>query len=216
MVDFRADLHSHTNCSDGSDSPIEVLQKAHKIGLNGLSITDHDTTAAYTPDLFRLANEISLRLLPGVEVSSELDRLPVHILGYGFDLQSDRFKGFLQEIQTRRIERNREILERLAARNMRITEEELKKVGLHIIGRPHIAALLVQKGYVSSIQEAFELYLKDGACCYVLGFKVSLREVIQEIQSAKGKAVLAHPHFYKNKNFLNHLLSYPFDGVECY
>ena len=110
MVDFRADLHSHTNCSDGSDSPIEVLQKAHKIGLNGLSITDHDTTAAYTPDLFRLANEISLRLLPGVEVSSELDRLPVHILGYGFDLQSDRFKGFLQEIQTRRIERNREIL----------------------------------------------------------------------------------------------------------
>ncbi|MBM3184597.1 MAG: PHP domain-containing protein [Chlamydiae bacterium] len=216
MDDFRADLHCHSHCSDGSDAPTALLEKAVKVGLKGLSITDHDTIEAYTDSLFQKAKEVDLRLLPGVEMSSEWEGLPVHILGYGFDLNSLNFHAFLKEIQTRRIERNRAILKKLADRNMKIEEEELSHIGMHIIGRPHIAKLLVQKRYVSSTQQAFDLYLKDGGSCYVLGFKVTPKETILEIQKANGKAVLAHPHFYKKKHFVNELLDLPFDGIECY
>src|SRR5690606_9035228 len=84
------------------------------------------------------------------------------------------------------------------------------------IGRPHIAQLMLIKGYVSSHQEAFEFYLKEGATCYTPGVKSTPEEVIQEIHSANGKAVLAHPHFLKGKTFLRQLLHLPFDGIECY
>jgi len=216
MVEFRADLHCHTTCSDGSDPPADLLRKAKAVSLQGLSITDHDTVAAYTPELFSLAEELSLRLLPGVEVSSELDEAPVHILGYGYDLGSSSFASFLSEIRKRRAERNRAILNKLAEKKLLIEEEELYQLNASTAGRPHIASLLVKKGYVGSIQEAFDRYLKDGAPCYATGFKCTPDEAIGAIQKAGGKAVLAHPHFYKKGRFLKQVLAYPFDGIECY
>lgn len=215
--EFRADLHCHSNFSDGTDTPMQLLHKAIEVGLQGLSITDHDTIDAYTPELFEEAKKINLALLPGVEISSELDCLSVHVLGYGYDLSDRSLRDFLVEMQGKRGERNRAILIKLASYNMPITEEELQNFAkLRTIGRPHIAQLMVLKGYVGSIQEAFEKYLKEGALCYTSGIRFHPKDVIEEIHKAKGKAVLAHPHFIKKRNLVKKLLDLPFDGIECH
>lgn len=219
--DFRADLHCHTNCSDGSEDPLTLLNMAKQAGLQGLSITDHDTLDAYTPELFAEAEKLGIRLLTGIELSSELDHVPVHILGYGYEIEGCSLKPFLEELQLRRKDRNREILKRLSQRNLPITEDELIAFALsarskRTIGRPHIAMLMVLKGYVKTPQEAFEKYLKEGGLCYAPGIKFSPKDAIDEVHKAKGKAVLAHPHFLKKGSFLRKLLDLPFNGIECY
>ncbi|PIS03114.1 MAG: phosphatase [Chlamydiae bacterium CG10_big_fil_rev_8_21_14_0_10_42_34] len=215
--DFRADLHCHSTCSDGSDPPEVLLRLAKEVGLKGLSITDHDTIAAYTPELFAEAQTLGIQLLPGMEISSELEGTSVHILGYGFDVHSQKLNEFLTLMQTKRNERNRGILKRLADRKMVILEEELKTFAANrSIGRPHIAQLMVRKGYVKTEREAFDHYLREGGLCYTSGIKFTPKEVIEQIHLANGKAVLAHPHFIKKHSFLKKLLDLPFDGIECY
>jgi predicted metal-dependent phosphoesterase TrpH len=214
--DFRADLHCHTICSDGSDSPEELLQKAALLGLQGLSITDHDTIDAYSPKVFLLAAELKIRLLPGIELSSEWELSSVHILGYGIDLNSSSLREFLLHMIERRKERNESILRKLRAKGFIIDTEELEKLAFRTIGRPHIAHLMVEKGYVVSIKDAFDRYLQDGAPCYAPGIKFTPMEIIDQIHRANGKAILAHPHFLKRGAFLRKLLSMPLDGLECY
>jgi predicted metal-dependent phosphoesterase TrpH len=124
-------------------------------------------------------------------------------------------------MQKRRGERNRALLAKLKQRKMLIEEEELLAFARKLekkktVGRPHIAALMVQKGYVGSMQEAFDRYLKEGGLCYVSGFKYTPQDAIDQIRQAGGKAVLAHPHFIKKGALLKKLLSHPFDGIECY
>lgn len=216
MNAFRADLHCHSIYSDGSDTPATLLTMAKRLGLQGLSITDHDSIDAYTPELFTLADELNVRLLPGVEISSELKESSVHILAYGKEIISGALCSFLEEMQKRRRARNLAILEKLSAKNMPISEEELMAYAVQrTIGRPHIAELMVQKGYVSCLYEAFDKYLKEGRPCYASGIKYTPTEVIEVIHQAKGRAVLAHPHFLKS-SLANRLLSLPFDGIECY
>ena len=218
-MNFRADIHIHSIYSDGTFSPKEILFQAKKQNLSGISITDHDTIEAYTPDFFILAKELEIEILTGVEISSQVGNMSIHILGYGFSLTEDFF-SFLEEIQKRRRERNVKILEKLAQKNMLITEEELllfsKKGTKTTLGRPHIASLMVKKKYVNSFKQAFFLYLKEGGSCYVAGNKFSPLEIIEKLHKAKGKAVLAHPHFIKNKKVLDELLQTPFDGIEAY
>lgn len=219
--EFRADLHCHSLCSDGSDNPSDLLIKAKQGGLSGLSITDHDSIEAYTPELFSLAETLGIRLLPGIELSSEYKSDTVHVLGYGFDLHSTSLVSFIQEMQLRRENRNRAILEKLRLKKMIILDEELQMLAKNSgfkksIGRPHIASLMVKKGYVSTFREAFERYLKEGTCCYVPGFKFTPQDAITAIQEGNGKAVIAHPHFIKKGKLLKWLLSLSFDGIECY
>lgn len=218
MSDFRADLHCHSTCSDGSDDPSTLLYKAKEIGLSGLSITDHDSIAAYTDELFALAGSLGVRLLPGVELSSTWKDQTVHVLGYGFAIDSPVLSSLIAEIQSKRKQRNRLMLEKLKEHGIAITEDELMRASpfAHVIGRPHIASLMVQKGFVATFQQAFDGFLSDGAPCYVPGFKLEPQEVIGAIQSAKGKAVLAHPHLAKDKKLIKEILNMPFDGIECY
>ncbi|HSX14158.1 MAG TPA: PHP domain-containing protein [Chlamydiales bacterium] len=217
---FRADLHCHSICSDGSDTPLELLKLAKKAGLSGLSITDHDTIEAYSPEVLASAQEIGIQLLSGVELSTEFGNHTIHILGYGFDTQSKSLISFLEEMQRRRNERNRAILKKLASKNIIVTEEELATfvtVGVKkTIGRPHIAQIMLKKGYVRNLQEAFSNYLSEGTFYYVPGFKFTPLEAIQVIHEANGKAVLAHPHYIQKGRILNSLLDLPFDGIECY
>lgn len=215
--EFRADLHCHTNCSDGSDAPLKLLRLAKQMDLQGLSVTDHDTTDAYTKEFLAEAKNLEIEILPGIEISSEMEDASVHILGYGYDLDDLGLKQFLVLMQERRRERNRAILKKLNERKMVISEEELKAFATQrTIGRPHIAQIMVNKGYVSTVRDAFELYLKEGGVCYAAGIKYNPKEVIDQIHKAKGRAVLAHPHFIKKGAFLRKLLDLPFDGIECY
>lgn len=216
-MSFRADLHCHSVCSDGSDTPLELLRLAKEAGLNGLSITDHDTVDAYTEEVFERAAKLGVELLPGVEISSEVDDVSVHVLGYGFDVGDRGLRAFLGLMRERRGVRNREILKKLETRGMPITEEELNAFATErTVGRPHIAQVMVLKGYVATPRDAFEGYLKEGACCYASGIKYHPKEVIEEIHKAKGKAVLAHPHFLKQGELVKRLLALRFDGIECH
>lgn len=216
MKSFRADLHCHSSCSDGSCTPSELLHLAERSGLSGLSITDHDTIAAYTPALFQEAKDRSIALLPGIECSSDHQGVGVHILGYGMDLSSPSFHTFLDDVQQQRRERNRQIIARLAQHGFLFEEDEISWLLQENRGRPHIATLLVRKGYAVSRTEAFAQYLKEGGTCFVGGCRFRPERVIAEIHAAGGKAILAHPSLIRPFTLCRTLWSLPFDGIECY
>ena len=221
-MDFRADLHIHSYFSDGTHSPEEILYLAKEKKLKGLSITDHDTTEAYSDELFAIADDLNLFLISGVEISSQLFDSNVHILAYNFDLSSKPFQDFLQKVIEKRKDRNIQILKKLSEKNMDISEQELiefttsKNVSKTTVGRVHIAQLMCEKGYVKNLNEAFSLYIKDKGVCYVSGEKFSPKEVIDQIHKANGKAVLAHPSVIQSRKVINNLLEHEFDGIEVY
>ena len=211
---FRADLHVHTTCSDGTLTPEELLHLAKEVGLSGLSITDHDTIDAYTPALFHQAEQLGLLLKTGVELSAEHQGESVHVLGYSFPFDSKIMKDFCDEHQRRRHGRNLAMLEKLAKEGIHIQESEL--LGKGTIGRPHIAEQMVIKGYVKTMKDAFQLYLGDQQSCYVIGELFSVQETLKVIHQAGGKAFLAHPALIKNRKKIVDLLDMNFDGLECY
>jgi predicted metal-dependent phosphoesterase TrpH len=214
ISDFRADLHIHSHCSDGTDSPLSLLEMAHQAQLSGLSITDHDTIQAYTPELSDAARLMGLQLLRGVEISSEWQGLTVHVLAYAF---KDSLQGFINEVQKRRQERNRQILAKLRKRGILVLEEEIYAHGSsQVIGRSHIAAIMLKKKVVASIRQAYDLYLSDTSYCYAPGGQFTPHEVVQAIHQSGGFAILAHPHFFKKGWLLREILSVSFDGLEGY
>lgn len=221
MSEFRADLHCHSTCSDGSLTPKELILLAKENGLSGLSITDHDSVAAY-PEAQKFAKEVGLALIPGVEFSAEHKTHSVHILGYSFDPSNSSLLALCQRHEQRRKNRNQAILARLAKSNMQIDEEEVIAIAKgdfpdtpHTIGRPHIALAMTKKGYVASPQDAFKLFIGDGKSCFVQGEQISVEETIDVLHQANGFAVIAHPHLLKNVS-IEALLEFPFDGIECY
>ncbi|MDN3506545.1 MAG: PHP domain-containing protein [Simkaniaceae bacterium] len=208
MMNFRADLHCHSTCSDGTMSPIELIALAKEVGLSGISITDHDTISAYA-EAIPAAKEAGLALGPGVEFSSVDEGLSVHVLAYDFDLESPELLALCQRHVKRREDRNRRIIEKLKARGLPIEEEGIK-------GRPHIALALIKKGYASSVQDAFNRLIGDGKPCFDPGAPISTDETISVIHKAGGKAFIAHPHLLRNPKLGEKLLEKPFDGIECY
>jgi len=222
MSKKKFDLHVHSYYSDGSLSPKELIDLAKEKEISGISITDHDTLAAYNEKLFLYAKEKEIELLLGVEISSSLDGINVHILAYGFDYKDEDFNDFLEKLQQRRRQRNRLILEKLDKEiGLKITLDDFrdfaKLKGFHsdaALGRPLIAMILVEKGFVPNFQYAFDKYICDGGPCYVKWEKFTAKEVIENIHNAKGKAILAHPHVVRNKEALLILEQLDFDGVE--
>jgi 3',5'-nucleoside bisphosphate phosphatase len=213
MNEFKADLHCHTNCSDGSASPEEIISLAIQAGLSGLSITDHDSIHAYSTAL-PVAKALSFLLLSGVEFSAVHRGESVHILGYSFCLNSPDILNFCDQHHKRRTHRNRAILERLGKLGMPIDESDLGTSPT--LGRPHIALAMISKGYVTSVKEAFIKYLGDGKPGYVSGGCFSVEETINVIHGGKGVALIAHPHLIKNNSLVEQLLKMPFDGLEAY
>jgi len=211
---FRADLHCHSCCSDGELTPVELVHLAHKIGLKGLSITDHDSIEAYKTAVPE-AQKLQILLGTGVEFSCEYREMSIHVLGYGFRVEAENLHLFCTKHQARREERNRAMLELLAKHGMPLEKTELSRFQ-GTIGRPHIAQLLVEKKYVADIREAFFKYLGDGKSCFVRGRGFSIEETIAEIDAAGGKAFLAHPHLLQHSGYLKEILSFPFKGIECY
>lgn len=213
---FKADLHCHSTCSDGTLSPAELVTLAKERGLMGLSITDHDSIAAYETAALE-AKKQGIRLGTGVELSCEQFGTSIHILGYDFLLNAPSIIALCAKHQKRRAERNRSILANLKDHRMPIEESELKRFGDdRTIGRPHIAQIMVEKGYVSSLKDAFNRYLGEGKLCYAKGEVFTVTEAIEVLHAAKGKAFIAHPHLLPRSAPIKEILSLPFDGLECY
>jgi len=188
----RIDLHTHSSCSDGSLSPRELVQLAKKRDLRAIALTDHDTVAGVA-EAVAAGKELGVEVVTGVEISAQYPPGTMHILGYCFSPSQPELLKALKKLQKARAARNPKIIERLQALGLEITTDEVLNLSSGQVGRPHIAKALVNRGYVSSIDEAFSRYLKKGAVAYAEKFRFSPREAIALIRGAGGLAVLAHP-----------------------
>ncbi len=199
------DLHIHTNASDGTFSPCEILRHAEQLGLKAISITDHDTVSgvieaqnAGIPD--------SVRFLTGVEISAALppgfgSLGSCHVLGYCINPDNPCLTKTLRVLRDARKNRNPQIIGKLNSLNIDITLEEVLSDAVHNqVGRPHIAEIMAKKNIVSSIDEAFEKYLGRGRPAYVDKYRIDCAEAIQIIKDSNGIPVLAHPFLLNREN----------------
>jgi 3',5'-nucleoside bisphosphate phosphatase len=187
-----ADLHTHSNESDGNLSPEILVTRAASIGLAAVALTDHDTLAG-VPHALNTMSKHTVKVIPGVEISAEYEPGTLHLLGY-FPAYPDGLETDLNEVQTARKKRMPKIIEKLNAMGCMLTEEEvMAKAGSAQIGRPHIANALLKKGYVRSFDEAFDKYLGKGKKAYVPKEKMTWEKAMSLILNYGGLPVLAHP-----------------------
>jgi len=210
------DLHVHTIYSDGLFSPKEVINLARKKGLNGIAITDHDTVKGIYPALNISKNLNEFQVIPGVEFGTIFEDEEVHLLGYFIDYTSKKLLDALNMLKENRIKRGIKIVEKLNSLGMKLSIHDIKKfVKDDYIGRPHIGKALVEKGYVMSLEEAFEKFLDKGKPAYVQRKTLTLKETIDLIHEVNGIAILAHPGLLKNKNIINKCIQFGIDGLEA-
>ena len=187
------DLHSHTNESDGTFSPAQLIAEAVRVGVTTLGITDHDTFSGY--DLAcGAARDAGVELICGIELSTKLHGRSVHLLGYFFkpELLAD-FRRWILELQAARRDRNVRLIARLRELGFDITLAEAEARGRGMTGRPHFAQLMVEKGYVKDLREAFDEYLDESAKGYVYRHEPLFADGVERIRQAGGIASLAHP-----------------------
>jgi predicted metal-dependent phosphoesterase TrpH len=216
------DLHLHTTASDGVMTPSEVVRYAKAKGLQAIAITDHDTIEGLEEGLSE-GRKIGFEVIPGIEISAEHSSGSMHLLGFFIDIHHALLNERLGYLQKARAERNPKIVENLNRLGIEMTYEEvLKASGGGQVGRPHIAQVLFEKGYVRSFQEAFDRFLRKGAQAYVEKFRFSPKESIHFIKEAKGIAVLAHPNtlnmngYSELENLVLQLVKEGLKGIEVY
>ena len=212
-----ADLHIHTYYSDGTMSPQEVVQDALHCGLSCIAITDHDTVAGISPAI-EAARGHDLEVLPGIELSTEINGKDIHLLGYLFNWQDASLIEQLTEMQDARAERMKKMIQKLEALGIRdISFEEIRdSAKTKALGRPHLAAALVEKRIVGNIKGAFDKFLGEGAPAYVPKFKQSPQEAIHLIKSLGGIAVLAHPMLTNVDELIPGFVEAGLGGLEIY
>lgn len=187
------DLHSHTTESDGTLSPAELVDAALTAGLEALAISDHDTLTGFD-EAVPYARQRGLDLVCGIELSTKLNGKTVHLLGYFlWGSPSGEFRTWLHDMQESRRDRNRRLAVRLQELGLDITLEEVEQRGGRMTGRPHFAKVMKAKGYVPTIQAAFDDYLDESAKGYVDRLEPQLKEGIERIVQGGGIASIAHP-----------------------
>ncbi len=212
-----ADLHIHTYYSDGTLSPQEVVVQAKAAGLSCIAITDHDTIDGIQPTI-ESARLYDLEVISGIELSTELNGKEIDILGYFFDWQNSSLHARLAVIQAARVERMKKMIERLVALGIRNIhfEEVCGLAQTKALGRPHLAALLVKKGIVTTMKRAFDKFLAKGALAYVPKFKQTPQEGIRLIKGWGGIAVLAHPMLSNVDELIAGFVRDGLGGLEVY
>ncbi len=188
------DLHTHTDQSDGTVSPTALVELALDLRLEALAITDHDTLAGYDGAV-DAARSAGIELLCGIELSTKLTGTgrSVHLLGYFFDQPTIAFREWLEVLQQGRRDRNLLLIARLKELGLDVELPEVQALGKNLTGRPHFATVLLHKGYVSTLQEAFDKYLGEDGSAYVDRDEPDLTEGIRRIHQGGGLPSLAHP-----------------------
>lgn len=219
---MRIDLHTHTTASDGQYTPEELVNMAADSGVECLAVTDHDTVGAIAQARV-FARKRGIRFIPGIEISSSSECGDIHILGYGIDENSPVLAELCRQLKQSRDDRKYRILEYLREKNVNLLLEDVEKyTGGQITARPHFARAMIEKGYVSDVEEAFSRYLAtDEYKTRVERKKPQAEETIKAIHSAGGKAVLAHPGLIRadSDTFelnIRNLVMHGLDGIECY
>jgi predicted metal-dependent phosphoesterase TrpH len=211
------DLHSHTTASDGALSPRELVREAARRGLRVLAITDHDSTEGLAEAFAEAAKHPPITVVPGIEINCDVDGAEIHVLGYFLEYQAEWLQVFLREQRAERVARVHRIAERLEGLGMPIDPEEvfaLVKEGS--AGRPHIAQVMVSRGYVKTYREAFDRYLRAGGPAHVPRKRLSPGQAVATIRRAAGVPVLAHPGLAERDELIPDLVGAGLMGIECY
>lgn len=191
---MRIDLHTHSACSDGTDSPADLVAAAAATGLDVIALTDHDTHDGIDAAL-AAGDRHEVRVVVGLEMSTQLAGESVHLLGYGHDRGDRALNEELARVRRGRAERVPETCRLLAAVGVPVTVADVmaQAGGTPSVGRPHVADALVAAGHVADRREAFDRYLAEGGPAFVPRYATPLHEAIGLIHGAGGAAVLAHP-----------------------
>lgn len=212
---IKADLHIHSNFSDGKYSPVEILHLAKSKKLSAISITDHDNINAI--DIAQnLSEKYDIEVIPGIEFSTDFQGKEVHILAYFIDHNDSTLSDFINSIRNSRVERLREMIKRLSQLNCIINAEKfINKFPPDItIGRPHLALEMVNIKFVRNYVDAFIKFIGDGKPAYVKKTNPDIKDVLELISNIGGLSFLAHPGKYFNNTQLQEIIDLGLDGIE--
>jgi len=215
------DLHCHSTASDGTLSPRQVVRLTKESNLSALSLTDHDTIAGIA-DAADEAKKLGIDFLPGIEISCQYPRPgTMHLLGYGIDPDSKVLREMTQKLIGGRDERNAKVVEALQKQGVAISMSEVEDAAHgEVVGRPHIAQVLMRKGYVNTVKQAFDKYLGQTGSAYFDKEQLTSRGAIEMIRAAGGIPVLAHPVQLRKENFaqleteVKNLVDFGLGGIE--
>ncbi|HVN49653.1 MAG TPA: PHP domain-containing protein [Bacteroidota bacterium] len=207
-------MHLHTVYSDGVLTPHELVQKAASAGLSVISITDHDNVGAIE-EAIEFGRSVGVEVVPGVELSIELNEKDIHLLAYFFDYRNKRMLEYLAYFREERLRRAERIVEKLNHINVPLKMDAvLDRAGVGSVGRPHIASALVENGLIETYNEAFLKYIGTGMPAYEKKYQLSPVEAVKLITSAGGLSFLAHPGKYTSEVELLQLIDAGVDGIE--
>jgi hypothetical protein len=216
------DLHSHTDRSDGTLTPAELVAEAVRTGVTTLAVTDHDTFVGYDAAL-PFARDAGLDLICGIEVSTKFHAASVHLLGYFLNQPpSPELREWLNFLLEQRRDRNIRLIAKLQSLGLDITLAEVEGMGRTLTARPHFARVLVDKGYVKTMQGAFDVYLDESAIGYVERHDVPMAEAIGRIKAGGGISSLAHPirmaknHWATVERYTEELAQMGMDALEAH
>jgi predicted metal-dependent phosphoesterase TrpH len=211
-----ADLHLHTQFSDGTFSPEELVAQARLHDLAAVALTDHDTVEGC--DRAAVASRAAgIEFIPGTELTAEQDGHELHILGYFIDTQSPRLLSEIAHFQAVRQNRIREMVARLQALRVPLEAQSVFALAnCRSPGRPHVARALVKAGLCANLDEAFERFLKKNRPAWVPKFKMSAASAVELIHQSGGLAVLAHPGLNRSDEVIPAMVEAGLDGIECF
>ena len=210
------DLHSHTTASDGTLSPRELVRLAARQGVRVLAVTDHDSVSGL-PEAIDEAARHSIEIVPGLEINCDVEGAEVHILGYCVDWQAEWFETFLAGQRAERTARVHRIVERLGELGVSLTADEVFAICKEgSPGRPHVAQAMVKRGYVKSVREAFDRYLRSGGPANVPRRRLTPVEAVQVIRRAHGVPVMAHPGLANRDEMIPELVEAGLAGIETF
>ena len=190
----KVDLHIHSTASDGRLSPTNIVHKAVELGLTIIAIADHDSVDGIAPALVAAQAFPWLRVIPCVEISTDVPNGEVHVLGYFVDYTDHKLKASLDRLRNSRRQRAQRMIAKLENFGIHIEWQRVQEIaGSGSIGRPHIAQAMLEKGYIASLKEAFAKYIGRGAPAYVEREKMTPVEAVELVLQANGLPVLAHP-----------------------
>lgn len=214
----RIDLHVHTTASDGTESPAAVVRQAAALGLAAIAVTDHDTCAGYR-EAAEEGARLGVEVVPGIEISTKYGGA-VHILGYYIDVDSPALQEVLDWIVRDRDERNEKMCALMRADGIDVDYGSMRARFGEVIGRPHFAELLIERGLARDMHEAFDLYVEKGRKYYQGRSFLPIERSVELIREAGGIPVLAHPFQYKRddaglRELIEHCMQSGLQGMEC-
>jgi hypothetical protein len=213
----RVDLHTHTTASDGTLSPRELVLAAVRQSVTVLAVTDHDSTEGLAEAMAEAAGRPPLIIVPGLEINCDVEGAEIHVLGYFITHEAPWFQEFLRAQRAERVARVHRIAERLGELGMPIDPAEVFAIVKEgSAGRPHVAQVMVKRGYVKSVREAFDKFLRANGPANVPRHRLAPADAVRVIRRASGVPVLAHPGLANRDALIPELVSAGLMGIEVY